>query len=138
LSGFIRLLIQLREAFDDDIDLMIVLAAIGERTRPESWQPEPITYRQITRRKGEEYLQMPINMQSVSDFTGIPRETVRRKIQFLEKKGWVKRDADGRLTISGTAAVELEKSTIHSIEYLAAISNAVLEVNRREASISSI
>lgn len=131
LSGFIRLLIQLREGFDGDLDLMLVLAVIGERTRPESWQPEPITYRQITRRRGEEHLQVPINIQSISDYSGIPRETVRRKVLVLERKGWVGRDRDGRLTISPAAAVDLEQATSHSIEYLAAISTAVLAVTRR-------
>lgn len=131
LSCFNRLLIQLRKDFDGDLDLMLVLAVIGDRTRPESWQPEPITYREITRRRGEEFLQVPINIQSVSDYSGIPRETVRRKVQVLEQKGWVERDAQGRLTISSSAAVDLEHSTTHSIEYLAAISNAVLTVKRR-------
>lgn len=131
LSSFNRLLIQLRQAFDGDLDLMLVLAVIGDRTRADSWQPELMTYRQMTRRKGEEHLQVPINIQSVADYSGIPRETVRRKVSVLEQKGWVERGADGRLTISPSAAEDLEQSTMHSMEYLAAISNAVLTVKQR-------
>lgn len=130
LSSFNKLLIQLRKAFDGDLDLMLVMAVIGDRTRPESWQPEPITYRQLTRRKGEEHLQVPINIQSVADYSGIPRETVRRKVQALEKKGWIERDVDGHLTIAPSAAEDLEQSTMHSIHYLAAISAAMLAVAR--------
>ena len=128
LSSFNRLLIQLRTAFDGDLDLMLVLAVIGDRTRTANWQPEPVTYRQLTRRNGEEHLQVAINIQSVADYTGIPRETVRRKVKVLVGKGWVARDAEGRLTISASAAADLEPSTIHSIQYLAAISNAVLSL----------
>ncbi|MBI1386629.1 MAG: hypothetical protein GC150_17110 [Rhizobiales bacterium] len=131
LSSFSTLLIQLRKAFDGDLDLMLVLAVIGDRTRPDAWQPEPISYRQITRRQGEEHLQVPINIQSVADYSGIPRETVRRKVRVLLEKGWVERDAEGRLTISSTAAADLEQSTNHSIQYLAAISNAVLAAKLR-------
>lgn len=129
LTGFTRLLVQLRRVFDGDLDLMLVLAVIGEQTRPESWRPEPGNYRQITRREGEEHLQVPINMQSIADYSGIPRETVRRKVLILERKGWVKRTADGRLMISSTAATDLEQATAQSIAYLAAIATAVLAVN---------
>lgn len=131
LSSFNKLLIQLRKDFDGDLDLMLVMAVIGDRTRPESWQPEPVTYRQITRRRGEDHLQVPINIQSVADYSGIPRETVRRKVRVLEQKGWVLRDAQGRLTISSTAAVELEQSTTGTIAYLAAIADTVLAARRR-------
>lgn len=130
LSSFNTLLIQLREAFDGDLDLMLVLAVIGDRTRPDTWQPDPVSYRQITRRKGEEHLQIPINIQSVADYSGIPRETVRRKVQVLQAKGWVERDAEGRLTVSSSTAADLEQSTMHSIRYLAAISSAVLAIKR--------
>lgn len=131
LSSFNKLLIQLRKAFDGDLDLMLVLAVIGDRTRPDGWQPEPVTYRQITRRKGAEHLQIPINIQSVAEYSGIPRETVRRKVRALEQKGWVQRDADGHLKISPSAAMDLERSTTDSIQYLAAISSAVLAAKQR-------
>lgn len=131
LSSFNKLLIQLRKTFDGDLDLMLVLAVIGDRTRPDAWQPEPVSYRQITRRKGEEHLQVPINIQSVADYAMIPRETVRRKVQVLQEKGWVERDEEGRLTISPSAAADLEQSTTHSIQYLAAISSAVLAMKNR-------
>ncbi|MCY1128541.1 helix-turn-helix domain-containing protein [Frigidibacter sp. RF13] len=130
LSSFNKLLIQLRTAFDGDFDLMLVLAVIGERTRPESWQPEPKTYRQLTRRSGDQHLQVAINIQSVAEYSGIPRETVRRKVRALQEKGWVERDGEGLLTISSSAAADLEQSTMHSIRYLAAISSAIQAINR--------
>ena len=118
LGAFTRLLVQLRTRFDGDLELMLVLAVIGERTRPENWMPELLTYRQLTRGSEDAHLQHPINVQSVSDFSGIPRETVRRKVGILERKGWILRDKDGRLSVSRTAGQDLEDATSDSIAYL--------------------
>lgn len=118
LGAFTRLLTQLRTRFDGDLELMLVLAVIGERTRPETWTPELQTYRQLTRNSEDAHLQHPINVQSVSDFSGIPRETVRRKVRILERKGWIVRDTDGRLSVSRTAGQDLEDATSDSIAYL--------------------
>ena len=35
------------------------------------------------------------NSSSIAEVTGIPRETVRRKLEALARRGWVERDADG-------------------------------------------
>ncbi len=121
LAAFTRLLTQLRARFDGDLDLLLVMAVIGDRTRPDTWTPELLTYRQLTRGPDEEHLQQSINMQSVADYSGIPRETVRRKIGILQRKGWITRDKDGRLAISRRAASDLEDATSVSIEYLAAL-----------------
>lgn len=118
LGAFTRLLTQLRTRFDGDLEVMLVLAVIGERTRPETWTPELQTYRQLTRNSEDAHLQHPINVQSVSDFSGIPRETVRRKVRILERKGWIVRDTDGRLSVSRTAGQDLEDATSDSIAYL--------------------
>lgn len=118
LSGFTRLLVQLRDVFDGDLDLLLVLAVIGDRTRPENWTPELVAYRQMTEGGRDAHHQYPINIQSVSEYTGIPRETVRRKVAALQGKGWVTRAADGRLAVSRTAAEELEEATQVTIEYL--------------------
>lgn len=118
LAGFTRLLVQLRDRFDGDLDLALVLAVIGDRTRPGNWTPELLTYREMTRGDQDEHRQYPINIQSVSEFSGIPRETVRRKVAVLQDKGWVIRGTDGRLAISRTAAEELEDATTNSITYL--------------------
>jgi predicted transcriptional regulator len=44
------------------------------------------------------------NAFSLSHATGIPRETVRRKIKQLEKLGWVARSARGDVTITPAVA----------------------------------
>ena len=47
------------------------------------------------------------NFLSLSEFTNIPRETVRRKIEDLIAKGWVVRSKKG-LMVSCSASSELE------------------------------
>lgn len=121
LAGFTRLLIQLRTRFDGDLDLLLVLAVIGDRTRPENWTAESLTYRQMTNGSEDDHLQYPINIQSVSDYSGIPRETVRRKVMILQRKGWVTRGPSGCLAVSRTAAGDLEDATNDSIAYLEAL-----------------
>jgi DNA-binding transcriptional ArsR family regulator len=51
----------------------------------------------------------PTNAFSISQATGIPRETVRRKIDKLEKKGWVTKDEEGGLLISDTVSTHFTK-----------------------------
>lgn len=136
LAGFTRLLIQLRDRFDGDLELALVLAVIGDRTRPENWTPELLTYRQMTHGGSDEHRQYPINIQSISEYSGIPRETVRRKVAILQSKGWVTRDADGRLAISRTAAAELEDATNSSIAYLEALLT-VFDATRDQTTLPS-
>ena len=76
LSGFTNLLVQLRRRFDGDLDLALVLAVAGSRTQPERWVPALDELDQMTRKNDAEGGQSPINIQSVAEFTGIPRETV--------------------------------------------------------------
>lgn len=45
----------------------------------------------------------PCNAYSISAATGLPRETVRRKIARLVELGWVSRRSNGHLYVSSTA-----------------------------------
>lgn len=40
------------------------------------------------------------NALSISASTGIPRETVRRKVQWLHEQGWIEKNAKGHLSIT--------------------------------------
>lgn len=121
LTAFTQLLVQLHARFDGDLELLLVLAVIADRTRPDEWTPELLTYRQLTRGDGAEHFQVPINIQSVADYSGIARETVRRKIKILQSKGWVGRDEKGNLFILRTASKDLEEATTDSMKYIASM-----------------
>ena len=61
---------------------------------------------------------MAINLQSIADYSGIPRETVRRKEATLVARGWVERDAQGLLAITDLAKDSLDGLTDSSVRYL--------------------
>lgn len=130
LKAFTRLLVQLHAAFDGDLELLLVLAVIGDRTRQENWAPELLTYTNLTRGEGLENFQLPVNIQSVADYSGIARETVRRKVNILQKKGWIRRAENGNLYVSDRAATDLENATGDSITYLAKMLSVFNAVGR--------
>jgi Fic family protein len=112
------LLIECRQHFDGDLDLMLVLSVIGERTLPAAGTHAPFDLKDL--RDGlVKPAAEPINIQSVAEFSGIPRETVRRKVQELIKRGWIERAPSGNLRATRTAAGDLEALTQKTVVYLA-------------------
>jgi len=94
---FLEFLITLHNLFDGDFDLYIVFGAIGH-------------YRELQFTNGKidgskSTLEMPnylkrLNPTTLSDVTGIPRETVRRKIKKLIQMGYISIGERKRLEIS--------------------------------------
>jgi DNA-binding IclR family transcriptional regulator len=60
----------------------------------------------------------PINLQSIADYSGIPRETVRRKLRDLERLGWIIRRDKGYLIATAKAAQDLAPATEATQRYL--------------------
>lgn len=101
------------EEFDRDILLPILLGEIamhntgafehasangngGRNGRPEESLPgSPDAWRTCTLR--------PCNAYSIAAATGLPRETVRRKIVRLVELGWIERRGNGHLFVTETA-----------------------------------
>lgn len=122
--GFTALLIECRRHFEGDIDQLLILSVIGERTLHGD-RAQGVTYHQFL--QGDRIAGIParINTQSVADSTGIPRETVRRKIERLIGRGWIRKNDDGTLEVTETAAVELAPATQATFDYILAIHNAL-------------
>ncbi|WP_141194833.1 hypothetical protein [Maliponia aquimaris] len=131
LSAFTRLLTALRAHFDGDLDMLLIMATIGERTRPEHWASGLTDVEKLTRGAGGRDRQLPINVQSIADYARIPRETVRRKVSILQDKGLVLRAGDGRLSVAPEAASLLAGATSDTLEYLRAICGAMEDAARR-------
>lgn len=124
LSAFSRLLRCLRDEFDGDLDQVLILMTVAERTPPSNWVPELQAPHHPLLVVPHEVGQDVVNMQSIADYTGIPRETVRRKVKILEQKGWLTRQKDGALAVDRRAATDLERATGSTIDYIAAILDA--------------
>lgn len=128
VQEFAELLIALRRQFRGDLDLMLVLAVIGSRTLPAR-RLQGLSYQEFADGavgKRDERPR-PINIKSVAECSGIPRETVRRKVRTLESMGWVERSENGSLVVSERARGELAPATEATLGYLSAIGSAVLD-----------
>jgi DNA-binding MarR family transcriptional regulator len=95
---FIDHLSDVSRAFRGDMQAMLVLALIGQ-----SW----INAVRAAQAEGIEPVDMPpgrisTSASSIADITGIPRQTVRRKLAILEERGWILRNPDGSCRLAHT------------------------------------
>jgi hypothetical protein len=127
VEGFTQLLILLRQQFDGDLDMLLVMAVIGEATLPKHLLPVNFSYGELLYGKGQQVDKKDINTQSIADYTGIPRETVRRKLERLADKGWIERNSNGGWTATRKGSQDLKEATEATIDYLAAIGDAIGE-----------
>jgi hypothetical protein len=124
---FTALLVECRRHFDGDLNEMLVISVIGDRTLPKG-RLRGISYEEFLAGKRGGVSRRIINVQSIADSTGIPRETVRRKVSQLLERGWVERDAAGGLLVTARAAEDLAPATRATFEYFLAVGNALLRV----------
>lgn len=114
-----RFLIECRKSFDGDLDMFLVLAVIGERTYSQQHADPSLTYDEFQSGRAANTRVRDINLRSIAEFSGIPRETVRRKIAALAERGWVERNGDESLVATRKASVDLQPLTLESISYIA-------------------
>ena len=95
--------IRVYKAFDGDLTAAIVLGTIGQynyrRYYAEVGEKAAEGFHQLAERGEHLPHARPCNAMSISQSTGIPRETVRRKVRWLEQKGWLTVGARGELSI---------------------------------------
>lgn len=99
-------LIRIHQLFDGDLTAAVVLATIAQHNVQRFYDEVARTSDPGLDRLVEAGEHLPhlrhCNALSVSAATGIPRETVRRKVRWLEQKGWIKVGERGQLEISRT------------------------------------
>jgi hypothetical protein len=80
-------------AFEGDLDAVLIVAVLGQRRleylRDNLGQGSPDPSR------------ISMSASRISDITNIPRESVRRKLAEMSKKGWVEKDTQARWYIAG-------------------------------------
>jgi hypothetical protein len=88
---FVEHLSDASRVFEGDLQEMLVLAVIGQ------------AYMRADELGREN---APINACRISETTGIPRQTVRRKLQLLQRRGWVQQIEGGawQLTVHESEA----------------------------------
>lgn len=130
---FVSHLSDLRTHFDDLEDALL-LAAFGlgpvaekRRAARSSGEEARLTLTGIPAGDGR------TNAKRLADLTGIPRETVRRKLEAFRRRGWVEQDADRSWRIAigpdGRAPIALEMEAAHA-EFLSRLARLVAEFDR--------
>jgi hypothetical protein len=122
-DAFCELLVRLRRQFGGDLDRMLVLAIIGSRTLARG-RIDGMSYDDFMALDRPDDEPAPINLQSIADYSGIPRETVRRKLRDLEELGWIIRRNNGFLIASSKATQELAPATEATLRYLETVVGA--------------
>jgi hypothetical protein len=120
-TAFASLLIDLRRHFDGDLDAMLILATVSAGTQGNAWRDTL-----LGDGVGRETRPCATNTQSIAAITGIPRESVRRKLVPLQRKGWVKRDDAGNWSPGPQAASDLRPATRATLRYLNTVFAAAL------------
>lgn len=101
----LRQLVRLYAAFDGDLLLPIVLGEVGlYNVGGLGLDDQALAALRCHGEQDFDKLPLrPCNAFSISSSTGIPRETVRRKVSHLIQLGWIARDVKGGLTITAKA-----------------------------------
>jgi DNA-binding MarR family transcriptional regulator len=133
VASLTRYIIACRKSFDGDLDLFLVLAVIGDRTFSERHADPKLTYDEFKSAGSPGTPPININLRSIAAFSGIPRETVRRKIAELESRGWIRRNKDGSLAATRKASADLEPLTEAGIDYVATMLELLRDSSRPAA-----
>jgi hypothetical protein len=94
-----------RSAFDGDIEKAVVLLEVAVRTMQDP-SLSHLDLKTLLSGTIETYPSLSTNMRSIADSSGIPKETVRRKVAALVQEGLVLRRGNN-LSLSTTATPAL-------------------------------
>ncbi|WP_353427263.1 hypothetical protein NHB34_08790 [Polynucleobacter sp. MWH-UH19D] len=109
---YINHLIRIYRLFEGDIECCIVLGEIAhhnvQNVYSELTEERLMLSEVATKYRGS-------NAHSISLSTGIPRETVRRKIRKLEEMGFIQQDEKKQLRITNLPPIKLEEFSMESL-----------------------
>jgi hypothetical protein len=99
---FVRHLKSVYRAFDGELLEAIVLGEVGHHNLSAYFADAKKARRsgQVPPPMPKEYDYLPTNTHSIAQATGIPRETVRRKVKALVSRGWLQRRRDRSLILT--------------------------------------
>jgi len=94
-----------RSAFDGDVEKAVVLLEVAVRTLQDPGMSH-LDLKTVLSGTIESYPSLSTNMRSIADSSGIPKETVRRKVAALVQEGLILRRGNN-LSLSTTATPAL-------------------------------
>lgn len=119
----LRHMLRLYAAFDRDLLQAVVLGEVAHHNfsaiRTAARNAHELS--QLARRRAEtgEPPLLPTNAYSIAEATGIPRETVRRKIDLLVGKRLLRRDESGGLFVTPRARERFALFNVESVSEFA-------------------
>jgi DNA-binding MarR family transcriptional regulator len=124
VSAMAELFVVLRRTFDGDLDAVLILAVIGDRKFSRRDPSAELSLERLGSTRTVDVEAPAINVSSISDYTGIPRESVRRKVAKLIEQGWVEREDNRDLRPTPKAAEDLKEATDATLSYLRTVVTA--------------
>lgn len=102
---FLEHMLRLYHEFEGDLVMSIVLGEIGHHSVSPVFTSRGSSdsnhdLRDLWSRKDNQRVLASCNAFSLSAATGIPRETIRRKVRILIKRGWVKQNEKGEMFLT--------------------------------------
>ena len=125
-------LIRVHRLFEGDLTAAIVLATVAQRNvqryYDEVGRDAPQGFDSLV--AADEHLPHlpPCNALSVSAATGVPRETVRRKVRWLAEKGWLSIGERGQLCVVRGMSRDFQDFDIETTERLLECMQAMTRV----------
>lgn len=131
----LRHLVRTYHGFDGDLTACIVLGQIAHHNMGallgEARNLGDLVERLATRGNPKPEELLPANAHSIARATGIPRETVRRKILWLVAKGWLKQDGRANLMVTAAPARFFREASETSIRELLEVARLVAPLHER-------
>ena len=93
IAPLVDLLSLARSVFGGDLDKLLIVMVVALRTA-EDPKIAHISFEEALSGRLESYPSLKTNVRSIADSTGVPRETVRRKVSDLVAAGWIRREGD--------------------------------------------
>jgi hypothetical protein len=126
---FIEHISDVGRPFNGDLQAVLVLAVLGQ-----SWlKAARAATKDGTLPEALPAERLSISASRIADITGIPRQTVRRKLEALEGRGWIIRDADGSCRLASSNGATVVKRDLSEIDC-----RALLRVARLYVDLESI
>lgn len=105
IAPFLEVLRAGRTLCDGDLDKLFIVLVVGMRTAEDrrvlDIDPDDVLSGAI-----DTYPSLSTNVRSIADSTGIPKESVRRKVAALVEAGWIRRE-DNSLSLAPHASRQL-------------------------------
>ncbi len=122
-------MVRFRRSFDLDFEALVLWAVLAHQNCVHLFPPGALPSQVLDgngRLKDADRQGLrPIRLRHLSEITGIPRETTRRKLAVLKEAGWITQGRDGWLVNRDKVGPELRAFTLETVRRFLATAREV-------------